>query len=205
MSKFLLLLLLVGCSHVTSHKKLVLVIGDSISLGYTPYLQKELGSGYEVLHPSDNCRNSRYTLENIDLWISRLPRKPDIVIWNNGIWNTIHDYTEEPIERLGTTVEQYKDDMSAIAAKLQLTSAKLYFNTTTHIAANNTIFNAGYEDLLNASIIGMLSYNNVITIDLNAKSSTLESYKKDPVHYTEEGYEKLAKFIAETIKQQGDK
>ncbi len=197
----LFIILLNSCSYnsIKAHKKLILVIGDSISLGYTPYLQSDM-SQYDIIHPKDNCRNSWYTLQNIDMWINQLPHKPDIIIWNNGIWNTIHDYHDEPIERLGTSIEQYQNDMTNIAIKLKSITNEVYFNTTTHITPNNSIFNAGYENDLNNSVIDIMNNYKIHIIDLNTVSISLESNKIDAVHFDTQGYKKIAEYIEKELK-----
>jgi hypothetical protein len=52
--------------------KKVLLIGDSIRLGYQQFVQEGLRDRAEVVGPEDNGRFSKYTLWGINLWIKEL-------------------------------------------------------------------------------------------------------------------------------------
>ena len=56
--QFILLTLLIATTSFTPRKVKILIIGDSISNGYTPFVQKELANVAEV---SDNPGNGKHT------------------------------------------------------------------------------------------------------------------------------------------------
>ena len=63
----------------------VLIIGDSISIGYTPLVRKLLQNKANVHRPSTNCRWSAFGAENIDEWIGE--SSWDLIHFNFGLWD----------------------------------------------------------------------------------------------------------------------
>ncbi len=49
-------------------KKKVLLIGDSIRMGYDKYVKNYLADSCEVYYPKDNCRFAQYTLRHLSDW-----------------------------------------------------------------------------------------------------------------------------------------
>ncbi|MBN1591061.1 MAG: hypothetical protein JW888_16225 [Pirellulales bacterium] len=47
----------------------VLLLGDSISIGYTIPVRKELQGKANVFRPATNCRYSSYGVKNLKLWL----------------------------------------------------------------------------------------------------------------------------------------
>lgn len=66
----------------------VVLIGDSIRMGYQPFVQKKLAGEMEVWGPSGNCRHSLWALDHFGEWIEA--QEPDIIHFNFGI----HDQSE---------------------------------------------------------------------------------------------------------------
>ena len=72
-------------------KKIVL-LGDSIRMGYDKYVKEALADVAEVYYPEENCRFAEYTLRYAHEWAGSIPRDDvDVVHWNNGLWDAI-DY-----------------------------------------------------------------------------------------------------------------
>src|SRR6478735_2647465 len=65
----------------------VLLIGDSITMGYTQALRELLAGKANVQHPSENCGASRRILGHLDLYLGKKPW--DVIQLNCGI----HDLT----------------------------------------------------------------------------------------------------------------
>ena len=51
-------------------RKKVLLIGDSIRMGYDKYVKNYLSDSCEVYYPKDNCRFAQYTLRHLSDWKS---------------------------------------------------------------------------------------------------------------------------------------
>ena len=73
--------------------KNVLLLGDSIRMLYQPLVKEKLEGRANVYSPAENGRWSGYTLHSLGVWLPSLPT-PDIVHWNNGIWDVGDDYHE---------------------------------------------------------------------------------------------------------------
>ena len=64
----------------------VLIIGDSISIGYTEPVRENLKGSAEVFRPPVNCQHTGYGLSQIKTWLGT--GKWDVIHFNFGIWDT---------------------------------------------------------------------------------------------------------------------
>ena len=54
----------------SGERKKVLLIGDSISIGYRPFVKEYLADEFDVTYPNDNCRNTHYVLTSLRTWVN---------------------------------------------------------------------------------------------------------------------------------------
>ncbi len=108
-------------------KKVVWLIGDSIRLGYQDLVIEKLGDAYEVYKPDENGRFSTYTLNSLRWWTPGW-NSPDIIHWNNGLWDINRCITKE--ENF-TSPQRYVEDMGRLLKEFKKTGAKIIFATTT--------------------------------------------------------------------------
>lgn len=117
----------------------VLIIGDSISMGYTDGVRKLLEGKANVFRPPCNCAYSGNGVNNVQSWLGTT--KWDVVHFNFGIWDTHYlyqgelvsdrsKYKPEDVKRRYTT-EQYVENLSKIIAILKKTGARLIWASTT--------------------------------------------------------------------------
>ncbi len=102
----------------------VLIIGDSISIGYTPRVRKLLKGKANVHRPKTNCRWSAYGNEKILDWIGN--SKWDLIHFNFGLWDW---YGWKQLNK--STPESYAKNLEGVVEKLKSTGAKLVFAVTT--------------------------------------------------------------------------
>lgn len=57
--------------------KTIILIGDSIRMGYSPFVRQELEGKAQIWEPEANGGTSRNVLSNLDEWV--LAREGDIV------------------------------------------------------------------------------------------------------------------------------
>ena len=71
--------------------KKILLIGDSIRMGYDKYVKEALKDSAEVYYPEENCRFAEYVLRYAHEWKKKLgcPDDPDLVHWNAGLWDAL--------------------------------------------------------------------------------------------------------------------
>lgn len=191
-------------SEFNSELPNILVIGDSISIGLTGPLN-ELMSGYDVFHPADNCRNSYFTRQNLGRWIEN-PMYTDgleVILWNNGIWDTVTaadgEKSTSPIEWFGTSLEDYEDNMRAIATKLKATGKRIIFFTTTEVTGGPFIM--GKENALNDIAKTIMNDFNIEVIDLYQYAIDVEAVHNPSydVHFVKESNYVLAQYVKDFI------
>ena len=121
--------------------KKILLIGDSTmfgsdaSSGYGVYVSEHFrkNSTAEVIMPSDNCQDTRFTKNAFcDIFAEHADSLADVDIihWNNGLWDTLHFLGNKrpvvPIDRYRTNLA----DIHAMLLKL-CPRARIIFATTT--------------------------------------------------------------------------
>ena len=102
----------------------VLIIGDSISIGYTPRVRKLLQGKANVHRPKTNCRWSAFGNENVLQWIGE--EKWDLIHFNFGLWDWYGWKQENK-----ATPQSYAKSLEGIVQKLKSSDAKLVFAVTT--------------------------------------------------------------------------
>lgn len=174
----------------------VLLIGDSISLGYTPFV-RELLKGQANVHriPDNGGPTSRGVLL-LDGWLGE------------GRWNVIHfnfglhDLKRMAGDRVQVPLADYERNLRALVARLRGTGAKLVFATTTPVPGRTS--NRHEEDVIayNAVAVRVMHELDVPVNDLHAIALPRLAAIQRPanVHYTPEGYRELAQPVAAAIK-----
>ena len=187
----------------------ILVIGDSISIGITGPLSRALFDEYDVFHPADNCRNSYFTLHNLDRWLDmpRYAENLEIIVWNNGIWDSLFDdwdIGEDPREWFGVSIEEYEENIIQIAEKMEATGKRIIFFTTTEIVGGP--FKKGMEIELNEIAKRVLPNYGIEIIDMYqiAIDERAEHPISYDVHFTDEGNEILADALKDFILNRGE-
>ena len=107
--------------------KNVLLIGDSIRIGYGKAVQRTLEGKANVYFPEDNCRFASYVLRYIEEYKWIVPEgKVDVLHWNTGLWDCLRLYEEDPhtpldvyayyIERICKRIKNHYPDTTVIFA-----------------------------------------------------------------------------------------
>ena len=169
----------------------VLLIGDSISRGYTLATRKQLAGKANVHRAPTNCGSSVNGVEKLDIWLGQ--GKWDVIHFNFGI----HD-VQKSISK-----ETYLKNLETIVGRLKATGAKVIFATTTPIPDDLTKKKNPATTVVerNQAAIEIMKKNNVPVNDLfTTVTPILAQYQnvKD-VHFKEEGYDFMGKAVAESI------
>ena len=119
----------------------VLIIGDSISMGYTPVLQGMLFGEVDITRPPNNgggwinCEGTKRGVEMIDDWLAL--GDFDVIHFNFGLHDLKHVQPEsgrnsnDPSHPQQSNLEEYEANLRIIVTKFKTTGAKLIFATTT--------------------------------------------------------------------------
>ncbi len=178
-----------------SRRPNVLLIGDSISIGYTKPTTALLKNKADVAHHEGNAQDTRNGLKKIDAWLGET--KWDVIHFNWGLWDLRRDKGE-----LIVPLEEYEKNLTQLVERLKKTNAKLIFATTTPVPEKN-VRNRRDADVeaYNAAAIAIMKKHGIAVNDLYAvaKSNLADWQKKDDVHFVDKGSQGLAEQVAKAI------
>ena len=112
------------------HLPRVLLIGDSISIGYTVPVRDLLKGVANVHRIPQNGGPTTRGLAELDLWLGT--NQWDVIHFNWGL----HDLKLESNGRHQVELEQYERNLERLSDRLQRTGASLIWATTTPVPAN---------------------------------------------------------------------
>ena len=181
--------------------KQLLLIGDSIRMGYCETVKTLLAEEYEVIFPKENCRMSQNILTSLGSWVS-LCRREDVAVvqFNCGHWDAARfGGDSEPL----TSLSEYEKNLRAIVRRLRgyFPAAKLVFATTTPMnPAHPETINARTTDEIrayNAVAETVMREMDVVVNDLFAATTEWggEAYA-DYCHFTPEAFARLGGIAA---------
>ena len=115
----------------------VLIIGDSISLGYTPDVKKLLGDSVTVVHNKGNAQHTSTGVKKIDSWLG--DKQWDVIHFNWGLWDLCYRHPDSKVQgrrdklrgTLTTSLPDYERNLELLVARLKHTRAKLIWANTT--------------------------------------------------------------------------
>lgn len=193
-------------------KAKILIIGDSISIGYTPFVQEYLKDAADVFHNPGNAQHTGTGLEQIEEWIGDTDW--DIVQFNWGLWDLCYRHPESGVQgnrdkingKITFDVEDYGNNLDSIVRLIKKKSnAKLIFVTTSYVPENE----AGrfQEDAIayNRTAIKIMRDHQVIVHDIYEKSRSIhQRFGKgsNDVHYLPEGYRELGLIISDFLRNE---
>jgi len=179
----------------------VMLIGDSIRLGYQPKVSELLKDTALLIGPADNCRFSAFTLFNLSAWVP--DNDYDVIQWNNGQWDTCH----MPDGKIHTPLSNYLEIQERIAWILLRKTQRLIFATTTPVwpeqFTGGSIHPRRNEDITayNSTATELLGKLGVEINDLYSPlAPDVKRYiSEDMVHLTEDGKCLCASRVAAAI------
>lgn len=176
----------------------VLLIGDSISMGYTLPTRKLLDGVANVHRIPQNGGPTKNGVANLDKWLGSGPWA--VIHFNWGI----HDLKFMPDGKRQVEAADYEANLRTLVARLKKTGAKLIWATTTPIPKGPLIPPREFGEVseYNAIAAKVMQENGVIINDLNSwiTPKLAEMQKKQDVHYHEGGSDYLAQKVAQEIK-----
>ena len=183
----------------------VLLIGDSISIGYTLPVRTMLAGKANVHRPLTNCVPTTNGVRNLDLWLG--DGKWDVIHFNFGL----HDlkYMGPNGENLydpekGTpqvSIKEYQLNLDSITRRLKKTGAVLIWRNTTPVPPGCKGRVVGDSKKYNKVAAKVMAKYKVPTQDMFAFSTANMDniMRKADVHFTQEGSKKLAETVVQQI------
>jgi len=186
----------------------VVLVGDSIRLGYAPLVARRLEGVAVVVGSKDNGGDSGNVLKNLDEWVIR--EKPDIIHFNCGL-HDLKKARKDGWYQVG--IEDYERNLRRIVERLRAeTRASLVFALTTPIDDARHARRGAEFERLDADV---QRYNDVARrvmqgagvpvhdLDTIVRHVGLEQLQAaDGTHYTPAGYDRLADAVADCIRRQ---
>jgi GDSL-like lipase/acylhydrolase family protein len=175
----------------------VLLIGDSISIGYTLPVRELLRGKANVHRIPTNGGPTTRGLSDLDQWLEG--GKWDVIHFNWGL----HDLKINEDGSRQVPLEAYGQNLRTLVSRLNRTGARLIFATTTPVPEGKV-----NPPRVNTDVIG---YNFVARKIMQESGISIddlygfvlprmkEIQQPANVHFTKEGYEQLAERVADRI------
>ncbi|MFN5022128.1 MAG: SGNH/GDSL hydrolase family protein [bacterium] len=193
------------CFAAKPHQgKSVLIIGDSISIGYTPFIKTALSPNVEVAHNPGNGGSTLRGMESMDKWLDN--RDWDVIVFNFGLHDMVHKDSSGKYDVVNGTIavplKEYRKNLEAIADKLNETTAKVIFVTTTMVPEGASGRKTASVPAYNEVALKVMKKKNIQVVDLYQPSLEIHPLNSKPkdVHYTPKGYEQLASIVVAAIR-----
>ena len=175
----------------------VLLIGDSISIGYTLPVRELLKGKANVHRIPTNGGPTKNGTVSIEKWLGT--GKWDVIHFNWGI----HDLKFMPDGKRQVEPEDYEMNLRTLVARLKTTGAKLVWATITPIPDGELVPSRRFGKVAEYNAIAkkVMTEDGVAIDDLNTAITPHLAELQNPkdVHYKPEGYAFLAKQVAGSI------
>jgi acyl-CoA thioesterase-1 len=181
----------------------VLIIGDSISMGYTIPVRKLLDGKANVHRPPANCGDTARGLKNLDKWLG--DGKWDVIHFNFGLHDLKYldangKYANPPDGKQVALPDQYDKNLRELVHRLKKTEVKLIWASTTPVPEGTVGRVKGDEVAYNQVATKVMKDEGIPIDDICAiVVADPELQRPKNVHMTPEGYEKLAESVAGAI------
>ena len=182
----------------------VLLIGDSISIGYTREVRQRLAGRANIHRPPENCGPTVLGLEQLDTWLGS--GRWDVIHFNFGL----HDLkfmdakgtyiVPGPTDRPLASPAEYAANLRAIVTRLKRTGARLIFATTTPVPGGTVGRVEASELAYNAAAEQVMRDTGVPINDLHALVVAHPEFQLPKnVHFNPAGYAALADQVTATV------
>jgi len=182
----------------------VLIIGDSISIGYFDPLHERLKDVAVVSHNQGNAHHTANGLKRLNEWLGET--RWDVIHFNHGL----HDLkyvdargrnASAETGKQQIPIDQYERNLDEIVKQLQKTDAKLIFATTTPVPDGTGFRAKGDAVIYNRAAERVMKKHGVRIDDLYsfALPRLTEIQRDSNVHFNPQGSELLAEQVANSI------
>lgn len=174
----------------------VLLIGDSISRGYTLPTRKALAGKANVHRAPENCGPTANGVKKIDIWLG------------SGHWDVIH--FNFGIHDRATPAADYEQRLEALIARLQQTGAKLIWATTTPVPGDSPTYGPQIVTQVaekNEIALRVMKKHHIAIDDLHSflLPQLAEIANPKDVHFNAQGYDLMGEQVARSIQEALDK
>ena len=185
----------------------VLLIGDSISIGYTLAVREMLKGKANVHRIPTNGGPTTNGLANLKSWLGE--SKWDVIHFNWGLHDLKYIGTDPklrtdpkaPGSHLQVPLADYEKNLTTLVGQLKATGAQLIWCNTTPVPAGSDGRIEGDELKYNEAAARVMTAAGIPTDDLcaHARAKLAEVQLPANVHYSPDGYRYLAEKVAAEI------
>lgn len=191
----------------------VLIIGDSISIGYTLFVRAELQKEANIFRPMDrdgkkpfNCGDSARGIDLVGGWLGT--NRWRVIHFNFGLHDLKYldekkQYVTPDKGKQVATPDVYEKNLRDFVALLKKTGAVLVWGSTTPVPDGSPGRVKGDELVYNKTAKRVMEECGVLTDDLYAAlgDRVSELQKPNNVHFTDEGSKILAASVVASIRE----
>jgi len=189
----------------------VLLIGDSISIGYTQAVRALLKPVCNVHRPAVNCGDTNNGLANLDGWLAG--RVWDLIHFNWGLHDLCYRLDEAADssnkDKINGTqsveVTDYQANLETLVRRMQPHAKRLIWASTTYIPEGEAGRFQGDEARYNAAAAKVMQAHGIPVDDLCTLTREFPPglfIGPGDVHYTPEGSARIAEAVADCISRQ---
>ena len=197
---FLVLIILTGADNT---KPKVLIIGDSISGGYTPYVKELMKDEAIVIKNKGNAQYTGTGLIMIDEWLGE--EEWDVIHFNWGLWDMYGWRYKDTLR----TPDVYARNLETLVKRLEETGAELIWATTTPVCPapernDLTLIDSKTEKAYRKAALRVMRKHKIQVNDLYASMKRKQkdyAIADNDVHFTSEGSQFLAEQVADEIRK----
>ena len=200
---------LLACQVATAENKdlpNVLLIGDSISIGYTKPVQKLMKGEANVIHHKGNAGPTSNGLAKLDSWLG--DTKWDIIHFNWGLHDLCYRHPDSKVQgkrdKVNGTImvplDDYEKNLETLVQRLKKTKATLIWATTTVVPEGEAGRHVGDEIKYNAVAAKIMNENGIAINDLHAEVLRLGKPDRPNVHDTGNLSTKVSESILAALK-----
>ena len=185
----------------------VLLIGDSISIGYTLAVREMLKGKANVHRIPTNGGPTTNGLANLKSWLGE--SKWDVIHFNWGLHDLKYIGTDPklradpkaPGSHLQVPLADYEKNLTTLVGQLKATGAQLIWCNTTPVPAGSDGRIEGDELKYNEAAARVMTAAGIPTDDLcaHARAKLADVQLPANVHYSPDGYRYLAEKVAAEI------
>ncbi|QDU47912.1 SGNH/GDSL hydrolase family protein [Gimesia panareensis] len=187
----------------------VLIIGDSISIGYTKPTIELLKGVADVERVKANCGDTQRGLKNLKRWLGKTDW--DVIHFNWGLHDLCYRHPDSKTQghrdkvngTISVPLDEYEKNLEALVQQLEKTGATLIWATTTPVPEGEAGRVVGDDLKYNEVATKIMKQHGIKIDDLHKLALSFDaSLWAGPgnVHFKPAGSAKLAKQVASEIK-----
>ena len=190
--------------------KKILLLGDSIRMGYERYVKEALDGVAEVYGQQGTCAFSQYMLRWVSEWKNKenYPDDTDLVHWNVGLWDVLRILGDDTF----TTPDYYAYTLERLVKRLRtlFPKAKQVFALSTAVVEKDYTppyqrYNADIEKFNEIAVKTLRPFNVAINDLYSITENAVPSCRSDMTHfYTPDGIRLIGDKVLKTVCEQLD-